>query len=246
MGSKTSRPAEYYTITDLSKFNPKILQDCKCVGYYHGGGSGDFTLQTIEGYADSVTQQTIRDIFKRLALSVKDMGFDIKENASTSEIIEAFQRQFPLRENGKEIVSDSKSQEKICRVIADSLNKIFTPSAVRSDEKFIDTTLSASDMCDKVNQKINLLIPGLHIHFAGVYENLKKIASDIRFSHKLIIETFHEIIDRVKTGDYKTHEAMIDELSYYINGFDTKQNKLLLDLDRVLQLNLGPISRDFE
>lgn len=246
MGSKTSRPAEYYTITDLSKFNPKILQDCKCVGYYHGGGSGDFTLQTIEGYADSVTQQTIRDIFKRLALSVKDMGFDIKENASTSEIIEAFQRQFPLRENGKEIVSDSKSQEKICRVVADSLNKIFTPSAVRSDEKFIDTTLSASDMCDKVNQKINLLIPGLHIHFAGVYENLKKIASDIRFSHKLIIETFHEIIDRVKTGDYKTHEAMIDELSYYINGFDTKQNKLLLDLDRVLQLNLGPISRDFE
>lgn len=169
-------------------------------GGYFGGDAEDEPAKALKEYKGSLSAASKDRIVRGLARALSRAGIDVNPEASAEEIARALQAKLPNPRKGKTFEADAKSQEKVCRTIADVLNDEFNPGASKAD-KLIDTSLGAVSVCRQVAELVHSMSTGLHTEFLEVHASLTRILRNLEVLDEVLGEVHGKISSQISSAD---------------------------------------------
>jgi hypothetical protein len=228
---------------------------CDCDGYtgggYYDGGyfGGDASADPAKGlreYEASLSAKAKEDVIRRLARALKLAGINVDPDGDLDEIIQQLVSQIPNPKNGKTFSSDAEAQQKVCRVIADVLNGEFSPGVTTPHKMFIDTSLSAVEMCRKVGEWAHSFSVGVNTEFLAVHASVKNALRTVEILATIMEELYAKIQNKVQNdGDARLTREFDPLNDVYIRAQHERKRQMEV-LKHILNVQLAPAAKELE
>ena len=228
---------------------------CDCDGYtgggYYDGGyfGGDASADPAKGlreYEASLSAKAKEDVIRRLARALKLAGINVDPDGDLDEIIQQLVSQIPNPKNGKTFSSDAEAQQKVCRVIADVLNGEFSPGVTTPHKMFIDTSLSAVEMCRKVGEWAHSFSVGVNTEFLAVHASVKNALRTVEILATIMEELYAKIQNKVQNdGDARLTREFDPLNDVYIRAQHERTRQMEV-LKHILNVQLAPAAKELE
>jgi hypothetical protein len=177
-----------------------------------------------------------------MARAMKKVGMNVNPDDDLDKIINDLNREIPNPKKGKTFASESKTQEKVCRIVAGVLNDEFTPGASDS-EKFIDMTLPPIEICRAVGEYTHSFNQGVNTEFLGVIGSVKNALHSMNLMDQVMNELYNKIQSNIGKVDDSILEREIKPLNdVYIRAKHERDQKKMV-LENLLHVHLEPASR---
>ena len=213
---------------------------------YFGGDETADPAKGLREYESSISASTKENVIRRLARALKRAGIDVDAEGDLDDIVRQLVTQIPNPKNGKTFANDAKSQEKVCRVIADVLNDEFTPGVSKASEKFIDTSLSAVEMCRTVGEWAHSFSAGVNTEFLAVHASVRNALRTVEILAEIMKELYDKIRLEVETyGDSKLTRRFDPLNEVYIRAQRERKRQEEL-LKNILHVQLAPAAKELE
>ena len=220
-------------------------------GYFGGAdpdGEDADPAQGLREYEASLSAQAKEDLIRRLARGLAAIGISVDpEAADLKSVTDALVQQIPNPAvNNKKFVDDAGKQATLCTAIAKVLNDVFTPGAVRPSDKFIDTTLSAPEICRQLGEWTHTFAAGVNTEFLAVVASVKNEIRSLEVLEQVLDSAHDKILARVnKVDDDKLRREIspLEELFARARAERTRQLELLKNL---LHVQLAPAAKALE
>ncbi|NBV29111.1 hypothetical protein EBS02_08890, partial [bacterium] len=199
-------------------------------------------LSSLKDYERSYASKAKEDTIKKMARAMKKVGMNVNPDDDLDKIINDLNREIPNPKKGKTFASESKTQEKVCRIVAGVLNDEFTPGASDS-EKFIDMTLPPIEICRAVGEYTHSFNQGVNTEFLGVIGSVKNALHSMNLMDQVMNELYNKIQSNIGKVDDSILEREIKPLNdVYIRAKHERDQKKMV-LENLLHVHLEPASR---
>ena len=226
-------------------------------GVYGGGGAGGFfgggddsessePARELREYEASLAAKTKEETIRRLARAMKRAGINVDPEGDLDAIAKALVAQIPNPRHGKTFAADAKSQEKVCKTIADVLNDEFSPGAVKAADKFIDTSLGPVNVCRQVAQWVHSFLSGVSAEFMEVNASVRRVLRNIQVLEQVMDELYRNIVQRIPDANKTGVSAEIgnfDEVYRRALSARKQQEEILKNF---LHVTLAPAQKELE
>ena len=215
-------------------------------GYFGGDDTAD-PAKGLREYEASLSAKAKEDVIRRLARALKRAGINVDDTADPDTIVKVLVESIPNpKKNGKTFSADAKSQEKICRTVADVLNDEFSPGVTKASEKFIDTSLGAVEMCRSVGDWVHSFAMGVNTEFLAVHTSVRNALQQITILDQVMADLWGKIQSRVgESGDAKLGRE-VDPLAEVYNRAQAERRRQEELLKNILQVRLAPALKELE
>ena len=155
-------------------------------------------------YEGSIASQLKNSVVKNLA---EVLGIPASANSADAikDIVEKATIQLPKIENvmSRNVKKDDAAA-KACYVIANGLNKTFTPGVTDPREKFIDDTQTPNEVCRQTLEWMNSFRSGVNTEFLAVHASVKNSLRSLQILQEMMKHLAKEIKTKARqTGDTK-------------------------------------------
>lgn len=199
-------------------------------------------LSSLKDYERSYASKAKEETIKKMARAMKKVGMNVNPDDDLDKIINDLNREIPNPKKGKTFASESKTQEKVCRIVAGVLNDEFTPGASDS-EKFIDMTLPPIEICRAVGEYTHSFNQGVNTEFLGVIGSVKNALHSMNLMDHVMDELYKKIQANIGKVDDSILEREIKPLNdVYIRAKHEREQKKMV-LENLLHVHLEPASR---
>ncbi|NBU11609.1 MAG: hypothetical protein EBS84_21860, partial [Proteobacteria bacterium] len=189
---------------------------CSCLG----GGDAEAAdaktgavLAELKNYESSLAAAAKEETVRRLAHALKRAGIAVDPEGDLDAVVEELQRQLPNPKNGKTFAASASAQEKVCRVVADVLNDEFSPGVHEPARKYIDTSMSAAEVCRAVAERAHSFSRGVNVEFLAVHASIKNALRNIQLLEGVISAAHKQLSARIaKHGDAQLSADLEDLL----------------------------------
>ncbi len=195
-------------------------------------GSADVNLDSVKDYSGSVNSAAKASIVKELIEVGRGLGL-LKSTTSTdnAELLRVMAASIPS------IASNPQVHAEACKRIAAAINSAY-------GNKLIDPTLPPAVICQQVVEILLSLTRGMHSEFLMVYEDAKRIITNLRVLKQALEADRASILERVSSSD--------DALLASSLGSHTDLFRILLEevdrqiqlLENLLSIEIKPADRD--
>ena len=178
---------------------------CDCTGGIYGGvEDSEARVGDLHEYEKSLSEGAKEDVIRRVARGMKRAGISVDPEAPLDEVTAQLVKEIPNPRHGKSFVGDAKSQEKVCRIVADVLNDEFTPGVTNDADKFIDTSFSATEICRKVSEWSHSFASGVNTEFLAVHASVRNALRNLVVVGEVMEKAFGLVADAI--GEAKDDE----------------------------------------
>jgi len=203
---------------DARVFSENESGTCESRGSVNGGADG---LQEYSSSAAStVKNKIIRDLVTGISklLGVKPL----KPDASTSDLVHHLKNMIPDPKRGKTITPDSDKQLKLCKGVADVINKVY-------DNKVIDTTLPPNAICTQISSLANSLVLGLNKEYVAAAASVTRILQNLTDLREMISRSYDKLYSEAM-------QSSDDGLKLSAEGIKSVHELLLQEIDKQILL----------
>ena len=159
-------------------------------------------LSELKSYESSLGAMAKQETIRRIAHAMKRAGIDVDPEGDLDAVVAELQRQLPNPKNGKTFASSAAAQEKVCRVIADVMNDEFSPGVKDPHRKFIDTSMSAVEVCRAVSERAHSFSSGVNVEFLAVHASIKHALRNLKLLDGVLDSAYKNLADTIeKSGD---------------------------------------------
>ena len=216
-------------------------------GGYFGGDETADPAKGLREYESSIAASAKEGVIRRLARALQRAGIDVDpDNDDLDKIIMQLVTQIPHPKNGKTFSSDAKSQEKVCQVIAGVLNDEFTPGVSKAHEKFIDTSLSAGEICRMVGEWGHSFSTGVNTEFLAVHASVKNALRTVEILGEIMKELYDKIRLDVETSGSSKLTRRFDPLNEVYTRAQRERKRQEELLKNILHVQLAPAAKELE
>lgn len=199
-------------------------------------------LSSLKDYEKSYASKAKEETIKKMARAMKKVGMNVNPDDDLDKIINDLNREIPNPKKGKTFAAESKTQEKVCKIVAGVLNDEFTPGA-QDSEKFIDMTLPAIEICRAVGEYTHSFNQGVNTEFLGVIGSVKNALHSMNLMDQVMNELYMKIQANIGKVDDSILEREIKPLNdVYIRAKHEREQKKMV-LENLLHVHLEPASR---
>jgi hypothetical protein len=191
------------------------------MGAFIGGEELDLT--TIREYADSLNSFTKQALIADIVDILKEFGVKVT-SSDYDKMIEEVMANIPnAKKNGKKFKEDAEKQSKLCRALAELLNRKY-------GKDIIDVTSPAPVICQQVAELASSLKAGMHVEFLIISAEIKKILKNLLILRGELDKMMSNTLDGIKAShdeDLKLKTAKYADLSKMINNEVDRQIEML-------------------
>lgn len=209
--------------------------------HFHGGdstvGGGNYKVGGLKDLADydsavisKAKEKLIRDIANaaKKKLDIKSLNPEAKD---VNDIVKQFVKSFPdPKRNKLTFKGDKKLQEKVCRTMADIINKEFATEV-------IDTKADLPELCEATAEVMNTLFVGMQGEFVSVRDDVRRSLANLETLRMYLEQTHQALANRLANSDdadVKGASSNIRELNRAITTELSRQIKLLENMLNVV------------
>ena len=224
------------------------------LGGYQGGffggdaedAAGKEAARELREYEYSIAAKTKDKIVRGLARAMQRAGIAVDPEADLETVAKALSANIPNPRKGKSFSTDAKSQEKVCKTVAQVLNDEFTPGATKAADKFIDTSLGAVSVCRQVGEWVHSFTSGVSLEFLEVYASVKRVLRNLEVLDQVMDELYENIQRRIPDADKPGVGSEIDSFDeiYRLAKSARKQQEEVLK--NFLHVTLAPAQKELE
>ena len=208
---------------------------------FFGGAEDDAApLQSIADYESSVASNAKEDTVRRLARALKRAGIDVNPDGSLEEITKQLAASLPNPREGKTFDSSAKSQEKICRSIADVFNDEWTPGVTDPKMKLINTTLGPVEICRAVAEITYSFNAGVHAEFLSVLNSVKKTIKNLQVIGGVMDVAFENYSKLATESEDARKESNFEKFHHLYMAAKAQRLKQETILANLLNISLTP------
>jgi hypothetical protein len=183
-------------------------------------------------------------MIRSIAVVLKNLGLAINPSDELTSLIKSMKKAIPSKETGQGFKTDTVSHNAICKMVADVLNKEFTPGKTNTYEMLIDTSLSPENICKKVSEWVHSFSIGVNTEFLAIYGSLTNALRNITVLDALLDSTFRQIETKIlQDQTVSTTTRQLRELFNIIKAEATRQKELLKN---ILNITLPPSMKELE
>ena len=219
---------------------------CDCVGGIYGGEESEARVGDLHEYEKSLSEGAKEDVIRRVARGMKRAGISIDPEAPLDDVTAQLVKEIPNPRHGKSFVGDAKSQEKVCRIVADVLNDEFTPGVSNDAEKFIDTSFSATEICRKVSEWSHSFASGVNTEFLAVHASVRNALRNLTVVGEVMEKAFGQVTDAIDAAKDDALERRATRPADLVARAHGEQRHLLKVLQNMLHVHLAPAAKELE
>lgn len=208
-------------------------------GFFGGGRREDEEAAAdLKSYRYSVASSTKNSLIQGLARAMKNAGLKIDPDASNEAIVRQLQSQIPHPKKGQTFSADPTAQTKICRIIAEAINKEFA----HTGEKIFDVKMGPQAVCQQLVDLIDSLALGLNSEFLEVHASLTRALRQLEVMHAIMDQMHEGIMSDARKGSYSDSRTEIGleskgEVYERLQGMHGRQMRVI---QNTLGVVLGP------
>ena len=189
-------------------------------GYQGGhvvGGIDDLTRE----YDTTVSSKGKRELIKKItvgiskALKVAPPG----SNASADDMVAHLMKIVPNPRKGKSIIANKEKQAKLCRDVADVINKSYG--------NVIDKSLGADGICNQVSDIVESLSAGMRQEFVAVSASVQRALQNLLELKEMMSRSYSKLLAEIRSssdsglklrteGIESLHKLILDEVNRQI------------------------------
>lgn len=210
---------------------------CGCGAFLGGNESDELEYSAIRDYADSLNSATKQNLVEDIVKILVSMGFKV-DGDTTQDKLKAIMNILPNPKNNKSFKADAEKHEKLCRMIANSIN-------LRFGEQIIDEKADPIFICQAVAEIIYSLTAGMHLEFIMIQNSVKKIIKNIGILKQQMTRIYKPFAETVlklnpqARGKLTNHKAIYEML-------DTEIQRQLKMLNDLLNIVISPAELKLE
>lgn len=157
--------------------------------------------EQIEGRYAKTRESYIRAIADVIVKLGFGKGKVNPEDSDIKHLAQSMLEVIPGPKSKTKFKDDEELHKKVCKAIADLLNKKFTPDAKTNDEKLINMDLKPEQICFRIAELIEALSTGMHSEFLSIWgqvrQDLKNMVMIKQVLEKIIQELAAKCQDAV-------------------------------------------------
>lgn len=215
-------------------------------GYFGGDDAAD-PAKDLREYASSLSAQAKEDVIRRLARALKRAGVGVDPEGDLDEIVRQLVAQLPNpRTNQKSFAGEAQTQEHICRTVAGVLNDEFSPGETAPAAMFIDTSLSAAEVCRAVGEWAHNFAAGVNTEFLAVHASVRNALRNVEVLAEVMRETYGKIREKAEQhadAEFGREFGPLNEIYSRAQAERQRQEELLKNL---LHVHLAPAAKELE
>ena len=189
-------------------------------GYQGGhavGGIDDLTRE----YDTTVSSKGKKELIKKItvgiskALKVAPPG----SNASADDMVAHLMKIVPNPRKGKSIIANKEKQAKLCRDVADVINKSYG--------NVIDKSLGADGICNQVSDIVESLSAGMRQEFVAVSASVQRALQNLLELKEMMSRSYSKLLAEIRSssdsglklrteGIESLHKLILDEVNRQI------------------------------
>lgn len=213
-------------------------------GGFFGGDATEDPAKALKEYRDSLSAATKDNLIRGLARALKRAGIDVDENGSAEEIVQSLTRALPHPKKGKSFGADAKTQETVCKTIADVINDEFSPGA-RKEDRLIDTSLGAVAVCRQVSDLVHSMATGLHTEFLEVHASLTRVLRNLEVLDEVLKQSHNEMLGQLEGAQLKTGaDKKLEDYEELYRRAQRERERQMLMLRNFLSVTLAPAKEE--
>ena len=197
-------------------------------------------------YGATLAAKTKEEVIRKLARAMKRAGIPVDPDGDIDSIVKTLVEKIPNPRKGKTFAADAKSQEKVCKTIAEVLNDEFSPGAHKVADKFIDTSLGPANVCRQVAEWVHSFTSGVSAEFMEVHASVKRVLRNIEVLDRVMEELYNNIARRIPNATKAGVEEEIgnfDDVYRRARKERQRQEELLKNF---LHVTLAPAQKELE
>ena len=210
---------------------------------FNGGGeeSKSRLLRDIEDYRSSKAAEFKEGVVRSVARAMKAQGLNVDPDAD----LDTISGQLRAALKGKNLGSNAKTHESLCKAIAKSLNEQITPGRSPS-ESLIDTSSGAGSICRSVNDLVMSMTTGMHSEFLAVKTQVVKTMRNLAVLDELLRVTHNKIDDALMKDASIETKREIGPMRDARERLLQEREKVLRTLQGLLDTVIQPASEELE
>jgi hypothetical protein len=214
---------------------------------YYGGNDEADPAKGLREYEASLSAKTKEDTIRRIARALKRAAIDVDPEGDLDVIVTKLAATIPNpRKNRKSFTQDAEKQKAICQSIARVLNDEFTPGATKPGEMFIDTSLSAAEVCRMVAEWVHSFAACVNTEFLATHASVKNVLRAVEVLEQIMAETYAKIKAKVDaSGDAKLRRDT-DPLAEVYSRAQSERKRQEELLKNILHVQLAPAMKELE
>jgi hypothetical protein len=214
-------------------------------GYFGGAEAAD-PAKGLREYESSLSARAKEDVIRRIARALKRAGIEVDPEGDLDEVVRQLVTQIPNPKNGKTFSSDAGAQDKVCRVIADVLNDEFSPGVTKHREKFIDTSLSAAEVCRSVSEWVHSFVAGVNTEFLAVHASVKNALRRVEILNEIMKQMHATIKSKIAESNDPALDRETQPISEVYDRAERERNRVEEIVKNILHIQLAPAHRELE
>lgn len=209
------------------------------------GGAGVIGgLDDLQNYANTsyskAKERLIRAIAKDVfrALGMKNAAK--ADSAPIKVIVEGLAKVVPNPRKGAKFVDDfnssSKSQRKVCQVLAAAINKHYSGVVV-------NTEASEALQCRQISEIMHTLLMGLHTEFMTVAGDVMRIVRNIRTLQEVVDASYKRQTEIVRSSGDPRLKEQSNDVKHLYDRISEELNRQMAMLSNMINITVGPTGR---
>jgi len=211
-------------------------------GGYFGGDESYEPLADIKSYDTSLAAETKENLVRGLARALKEADLPIDPDAEMETIVQQLQKHVPNpQDKNGNFRKNAETHSKVCKIIANILNKEFTPD---SENKLIDDSAGPESVCRQVAEYVHSLSTGIHTEFLAVHSSIKRVMKNIKDLDEVMRSLYERTIDGLIHDVPTDTSRKIEPFEDAYRRLRTERQRQIQLLENFLQVTLAPAKEE--
>lgn len=231
---------------------PKSIVNTFTGGSVQGGDEDDLVpvnsvlggYEDLQKYGDSIysrsKERLIRDIAYDVFSLLKLPKADRARKAPIEEVVKHLQTVVPNPRKGKHFNdsfnSSAGKQSKMCRALANAINKNYGGQIIPSD-------LSEHDTCVKVAEVMTSLFTGLHTEFMGVAGDVLRIVRNLETLKQVIDASYKRQVELTNASGDSQLKLQAASVKDFYERVKSELERQLAILTNLVNVAVGPTTK---
>lgn len=212
----------------------KIVGRGESVGGHVIGGIDDL----VSDYDVTVSSKAKRDLIRKLSDGIsKALKVPLpSSNASNDEMVAHLMKIVPNPRKGKSIIANKEKQLKLCRDVADIINKNYG--------NVIDKSLGADGVCNQVSDIVESLSAGLNQEYVAVAASVQRSLQNLIDLKNMLERSYSKLYGEVMNSDDSALKMNSEGIKDVHGLILNEVNRQIAILSNLTNANLRPATRD--
>ena len=194
-------------------------------------GASDVNLDSIKEYANSINSATKANVAKELIEVGRGLGLLKGATGDDQQLLQAMVKAIPA------IKSDPRVHKETCKRLAAAINHVY-------GNKIIDPGLPAEVVCQQIIEILLSLTKGMHSEFLMVYDDAKRIISNLHVLKQALEADRAAIMDKVSSSDDNLLSGSLGSHTDLFRVLLEEVDRQIQLLENLLNIEIKPADKD--